>query len=538
MFNKKFLILAAACVSLLAFGFKAQAACQATINVTVKDYAGNAVKGVRFNIVEQLADASGKAVSGKNVGSGTIDQSTGLGVVAANLTSVSKYAVQIVNPSFNGWDYWYFDQLNLSCGQAASFDASLSSVKLKVTDTQGVLQKNIRYALYTQGFDANGQIIKDKSVGGGTTGDAGEAVFYLPKLERTLSGKPGSYMLEITNQQGLKFYYYDLSVADGLLKQANYQFSDLLVYAVDALSGGFLPNIKLGFYTRILSKDGSYQPDKLIQTLTTNDQGWAYIQYPAGSYILQYTKNGGAKVNFDNIVIGESRRSKFNVAVADAMTAQCSLKSALALSFRDFDAKIIGNLNYSIFIQDLDDDGIPIAGVKAAGGRVNANGKALSDFYPQTNQHYLLQVCGGNYKFGCYWFKDITFACRQNLSLSKTLKSVDIILRKTNGALAVGQNFKIYRQEKDVDGQPVIDQDNLIGQFKIPASGKIRAYLDNKELNGENLDYLLVVNIDGKDVFAPFSIAEGKKTALEYAVANPLKPYKKPAIIKASVKKK
>jgi hypothetical protein len=111
--------------------------------------------------------------------------------------------------------------------------------------------------------------------------------------------------------------------------------------------------------------------------------------------------------------------------------------------------------------------------------------------------------------------------------LKKSFKSVDVILRNGAAGLIPGQKFKIYLKQTNVDGAIVIDKTKQVGQFTLSPRGDFRLYLNNRKLNGEDLEYLLAVDYGKKEVFVPFKVNESSKTILEYIIGDPLRPYGK-----------
>ncbi len=526
MFKAKiYLLILTAFIGLSAVAYQAQAACQTDVNVTVTDYNHQSIKGARFSVFEQLADASGQGAPGKLLGSAMTDKFTGLGKVTVTLTEgLANYVVKVVNPTFDGFDFWYFNQLTLACDTPANFTTDLEAIKLKVFDYQGTLQKNVKFSIYSQATDANGAPVNGKQVGSGDTGLTGEQIFYLPALARTYGLNSEYYVLEIKNTKGYLFYKYNVSPVGGQLTQINYRFADMVVNLKDAATGAPLPNVKLNMFIQLPGDTGGYKPGRAIGSLQTDDNGSAYLQYPDGQYMLQFTKASGEKVSFYNTLIKPEDRTTYNLTLENYSPARCDIKSALTLSFKDFDAKTIGNINFNIYEQKLDNDGVVVAGTKMGSGHVDNVGLAKIDFLPQPAKQYVLEVCDKSSKFGCFWFKNINLDCLDNLFIYQTLKSVDVILRNNKGKLLPGQRFKIYVKQTDVDGKTVVDKNKFVGSFNLSPSGIYRLYLDNRQLNGDSVEYLLAVDIGPKEVFAEFKVADDKKTVLEYIVGDPLRP--------------
>jgi len=529
MFKRSlFLAIALAALSLLTIGIKPAAACQAGLTVTVNDYNNQVRKGARFSVFEQVADANGQVNAGQVLASGVTDQVNGSATVSFNLTEgLSKYAVKVVNPTFDGFDFWYFNQVSLTCDQTAQFTARLSAVKLRVTNYQGLLQKNVKYTIYGQEKDFNGDPVVGKRVGASEIGQTGEDIIYLPDPSRAPGlDNAANYLLEIKNSKGLKFYQYNISPTDGQLLAVNYRFSDMVVRAHDAVTGAALPNIRLNLFERLPDEIGGYKPGRQLDVLTTDENGEAYYQYPAGNYILQFTKTSGEKASFYDIVIKAEDRVTFDLNLTDYAPAKCAIKSTLKLSFRDSTDKTIGNLSFNLYEEQLNADGEVIAGMKIGSGQIDSNGLGKLDFSPQPAKQYLLQVCDKSYAVGCFWFKHLNFDCADNLTYGAKLGSAEIILRNDRGQLLPGQKFKIYLKAVDVDGKTIIDKNQSVGVFTIPAGGRYRLYLADRKLNGDELSYLLTTDYNRQEVFTEFASASQSNTVLEYVVGDPLKAYR------------
>lgn len=523
-----FIFLAVIC-AFVAIGDRALAACQSTVNVIVVNPDGQAVKGAKFAVYEQLSDVHGAAVAAKLLGASSTDKNTGFGVLNITLSEgVEKYAIKISNPSFDGYDYWYFNQLSLFCGQAAEFKPVLSAVKVKVNNYQGILQKNIKYTVFSQGHDANNEPIILQQVGSGNTGPSGEQLIYLPEPLSVPNLKTAHYALEVKDSKGGKFYKYNISPSDGQLLTVNFRFSDLLIYAKDSKTGAFLPNIKLNMYERLAGEAGGYKIGKAITTIQTNEAGMAYFQHPAGQYVLQFTKSSGEKISFYDIAIRSEERMTYHLSLADYNQAKCAIRSTLSLRLRDFSGQNITNVNFNLYEQNLDNDGWPTVGAKIGGGRVDAVGLSKISIQPQPAKQYMLEICDQSKNFGCFWFQNINLDCSEDLTIFQDLKSVDIILRDNKGRLAVGQRFKIYAAQRNIDGQIVIDKNRLINSFVMPTGGAYRLYLDDRQPNGESLSYLLAVDIGGREVFTEFTMNDGRLTVAEYVIDGALKSYATP----------
>ncbi|MFH1412574.1 MAG: hypothetical protein ABIG10_00900 [bacterium] len=510
----------------------------AEVTITIRDADNQFIPDARFSIYEQLEDVDKNKTIGDSIGSASIDEYIGSGTAKVYPdTEVDYYVLKVNNPSGVKFDFWFLDAMYLYCGKETSFTKYLSAIKVALTNSQGQLEKNSKFTIYTQTTDALGNPMVLESLGGFNTGEQGEKVVYLPSHNTMLVNPIDYYVIEFKNSSGQKFYKYNINTVDKKVKPIIYAFSDLIVTLNDSNTGEVIPNAKLALYEQIIGPYGTYEPGKSLASMKTDDKGQAYLQYPAGVYLIQYKHTNNELTNFTNIVINDQTRTSksFLLKTSGKDTGRCDSKTELELSFRNADSQIIPDLNFSLYEQEMDNDNRPIHGNRVSSGKVDDDGIGKMLFYPTPAKRYVLEVCDEISKFGCFEFNNLEFECSDKIFFERQLNQVDVILRDINRELKLNHLFKIYSRITDVDGKQIIDKTKGEGSFKMPDSGIFTLYLADKDLQGNTVGYTIMVPSDsGQELYKDFDINTYGKTHLEYVI-NPdgllwLKPREDPLV--------
>jgi len=180
-----------------------------------------------------------------------------------------------------------------------------------------------------------------------------------------------------------------------------------------------------------------------------------------------------------------------------------------------------------LYEQKLSYEGLPMADAKILNGTVDAYGYAKNSFSPSPAKKYALEVCDSKVKYACHWFYDITFPCTAINFVSKNLSSVELIIRRPDKKLAVGETVKLYAKQVNVDGNSVIDRSRLMASLKIPTSGLLTLYLSPVDSQNEKVSYYAVMTGNKKqELSMEIDPVPGEKTQLEYIQqATALAPY-------------
>ena len=496
------------------------AACTASVNLAVRGFSGNVIPQAKFAVYEQIYDANGLVKPGRQLAAGTTDKYSGRGIIKVPVAATPiALALLVANPSLKNADFWYLNQLSLACDQSATGTVSLSNIYLRALDSATLTpQQNIKFTVYSQAQDSVGEPLKGIALGSFTTGDAGDVSFYLPPKIRSLSEVSGSYMLEIKNKAGVSFWLNNVRATDSQVTGIDYKFSEALFTVKDAFTGNPLPGVKFSLFKQANDRFGQVLTGNQLLTLTTNEAGQAYLQYPAGLYTAQFKLPSGKVQNYQGLKITDQQRSDFNLVIVGSDSSKCNLKSSLKPGFRGGDGKILGNLRYNIYQQKLTADGNPIADIKLVAGKVDQYGSTNTSLTVSPVLKYAMEVCDQAVDFGCFWFFNLSFACGQGLIDTQTLPQTRIILRKENKALAVGQKFKIFLKGVDVDGNPIVDRSKTVGSFTVPASGEVSLRLSSMDWQGNKLSYALVTTLKNKELIVDFQPDGRLDTTLEYTI--------------------
>lgn len=520
--SKKQLGLALCCLIVFLGSSQAVEAVRCTepseVTVIVRDAEKEFIPNVRFTIYEQLIDVDDNKTIGKSIGGSTINPYIGSGTAKVYAdTEVKYYVLKVDNPSISSQPFWFLEAMYLTCGKNTTVTKYLGSLKVTVTDSQGQLAKNTKFSVSKQTADALGNPMIDTKLATFNTDDAGQAEVYVPSHNNQLDPFD-YYALEFINSTGKTFYRYYLNALEKAIKPVTYVFSDLLLTLKDENTGDIVPNAKLILYEQKIGLGGAMEPGKSLYTFSTNDLGQAIVQYPAGTYLLQYRHADGSVTNFENVTIVDQLRTTqtfwLNAKSKDA--GQCKIKAGLQLSFRDAGNQIINDLNYTLYEQAYDNDDRAIHGAKVVNGTVNSAGLAENKFIPSPAKRYILTVCDEISKFGCFEFTDISLSCSENIFFERQLNQVNVIFRDTNRKLKIGQTFRIYSRTTDVDGKSIVDVLKGYGSFKEPNEGVITLYLSPTDLFGSQMGYTIKATSEaGLELAYDFTVGSGL-TNLEF----------------------
>jgi hypothetical protein len=521
-------------VVILGGSHQAQAACTAKLSLALQNYEAQPLTKTRFYIYEQVRYGN-LTVPGKKLGTGTTDQYLGAGDAEWELMpDVENYALMVENPTLKGADFWYFNGIHATCDSSLNTQKRLTAMRVRVRNTSGELQRNLRFTVYSQKYDANNAPIIDQSLGTADTDDSGQAIVYLPTKEQSLNSL-NYYALGFKGDNGVYYKYNIMPVAD-TLNAIDYILSDVQIIARDTETSDPIPNFKIDVY----EQKANLEIGNLIMRVTTDNQGMAYFQAQPGTYILQYEEANRSDKSFYNVIVNEGKRTSAYVNVDRANVGKCTIQSALHLALRDWNENLISNLSVTLYQQVTDNNSQAIPGQRVGHSTIDSHGSGKLDFYPLPAERYLLKVCDQNENLGCFWYRDLQFGCNSELNFEEHVNSVVLVLRNNKKALAVGQRFKLYGKSLNVDQQLAIDKNKLIGNFTVPVDGKFVIYLSSQDMLNAQQDYLLVIDQSSQiQLVDDFRVSDTAVTKLEYAISgNKLLDISPKPVVDASLSKR
>lgn len=217
--------------------------------------------------------------------------------------------------------------------------------------------------------------------------------------------------------------------------------------------------------------------------------------------------------------------SNYHLAGAQAQEVLANKTSTVTLIVRNDEGDYIPNINYEIYTQISDVDGRPKPGKKIAGGIINATtGKGEASF-SDNNMVYALKVWQKNASDGAFYFYDDINVYDSTIELTETLSAIKVVFRDTEDNLLKNINFSIYTQREDVDGKPIKEANDLVGEFNTSAEGEAISYLASgmRSLDGEKNDYYVMeVNKSGSGKFYLYDIGvnDGNSTLVNYVFSD------------------
>ena len=219
-----------------------------------------------------------------------------------------------------------------------------------------------------------------------------------------------------------------------------------------------------------------------IKDVLTNDKGFAFFEYPEGTYAVRIKNGSGDYQTFWDIEMIDQERNNLDLVVegewADGGGA-CEAASNLEIITRNFDGDYVPNISFELYEQVNDIDANPKVGNKSISGKVNELGRGSVSFHPDPRKYYILKMYDKNASIGEFWFyDDMKFSCGEDKSITKDLSSIKFVLRDADNNLKKNQTFSIYTQKFDIDGKPIHEKKDLLSSaLNTGAEGFVRIYV-------------------------------------------------------------
>lgn len=186
---------------------------------------------------------------------------------------------------------------------------------------------------------------------------------------------------------------------------------------------------------------------------------------------------------------------------------------------RDTDGVLAPNINFVIYQQNTNPDGLPYLGGALATSKTDEGGQAVLCANKSDTGLYAVKFYeySSNYGYKIVWNESITHQDSVNYSLEVRLNYMRVIIRDAEGELLKDRLFDIYVQEYDVDGHPIIgenrlNQEKLVSdKYNTGVTGAIRAYLNPGV-------YVLRIHGTGNTYFYLWEqkVQEGVAKSIEY----------------------
>lgn len=527
IFSLTILVIAIMQFFIMAGKANAEAACaNAIVQVLARDQNGATIPGIAYVIFEEAINSDGQIRPGKIVSSGKIDAILGAGKSTFKPTS-GNYIVKMYDKNSNYGAFYFYNQLTLACGEEKSFTAYLSGLSIELRDSNGTLRKNTTFTISQQTYDANGEPIKQKGTTIATFNSdvSAQNLIYLADSGHTIDRAPINYVFSSAGFSGSEFTRYNIGLTEGRIKELNYIFSDVMIRFKDKDKNILPAGIKVEFLKQKSDVTGRVVADKLIKTLTIDNDGYVIFEYPAGTYFARIKKTNGSYYNFTDIKIADGFRTSLTLETLDSSSEQvaCTTNSNLNVVARKASGSYIPNIKFELYEKVLNANNLPAAGALIVKGFTNDLGNGLVTFKPNSGKIYMLKMYDKNAKTGAFWFfDDIKLTCGETKNLAKNLSSITLTARNTSGQLLKDYNFSLYLQKKDLDNNVLKIKDYLVAETKTNANGQATIYVTggNPAEYQDTARYLISIKNNGL-IFdkADINITAGADTQVNYALS-------------------
>jgi len=304
-----------------------------------KNNAGNLATGLKFEIYEQIIDASGLPLSGTKLGGATIG-TNGKAEINVKPDSKKNYALKIWDKRADLGEFWFFDALKFVCGYNRQVIKKLPVLKVIIRDAQGNLKRNQSFSVLAQEYDVDSNPIAADNglIADLKTDGKGQALIYVSPNNPYKSNQTGSYIVRTKDGSGAIANFFNINISTGKDYLLNANLSGLSGILQDA-SGKRLTNKNLNLYNFTGSgEDRSLGP--VLFTGKTDKDGNFNFEYPAGTYAIGVQDEFKQENIFWDVVVkpkAEAQKLSFNLTsfsvtglATDAKTATIKLSTLTA----------------------------------------------------------------------------------------------------------------------------------------------------------------------------------------------------------------
>lgn len=453
-----------------------------SLNVIVKDPSGAYISNATVELYKQETDISGLSKATTRVASAKTDAVLGKAGLKFRNSAVPTaiYALKIKTVNSDAAAFWFYN-LSLRCGESTGLEKTLSGVVFVLRNSTGSYLGKTKFDVYSQKYDANYNPLEEKKekLISLTTDADGRAKVYLPAGSVRGNGSVGDYYVLEMTRNNQKFNYFNIRVNDGQLTTVNYYVSSLRVKLEYASGLNFPPGTKVEVFRQESTSAVYQEAGAKVTEFIIGDGGYGTIEVPGGTYVLGIKKSDNSYQYFWSVIAREGQRAEHTV-VAEGISAAvaCGASSKFILTLRDVAGNFLSGLKFELYEQEIDANGLPIAGKKVGSGTVNNSGQATLTLKPATGRAYALKVWNKRADLGEFWFFDaVRFVCDYDRYLTEYLPALTIALRGADGQLQRNYNFSLYLQRYDFDGNPFFESKDLIANLKTDGGGRAVVYV-------------------------------------------------------------
>ncbi len=277
------------------------------VNLILRNMAGIAAPGLKFEIYEQTTDASGLPISGTKMANGTSD-STGRATVSFKPDSAKNYALKIWDKKSDLGEFLFYGALNFVCGYDRNLTKNLPALKVILRDAQGAPKYNYDFSLYAQRYDVDNKPTYSSSdlVSSLKTGSDGEVSIYVSPYNSYRENQTGIYVISAKDANNNVKNFYDIKISD----TADYAFDTVF----SGLNGELrdtgdrlLINKNLSLYEQKIT-NGSLSLGNKLLSFKSSEAGLFKFEYPSGTYAIVSSDDLNRQHIFWNVTVDSTKK--------------------------------------------------------------------------------------------------------------------------------------------------------------------------------------------------------------------------------------
>lgn len=284
-------------------GSTSSGACQnnSQLTVALRNFSGDLVPGLKFELYEQKTDANGLPTAGTKAAAGTIG-STGQTVVSFKPNPNSTYALKVWDKRADLGEFWFFDAVRFVCNYNRSLTEYVPALKIILRDSQGNFKKNYGFSLYAQEYDADNKPFFQTSdlIANLTTNGGGQSTVYVAPYNPYRRGQTGYYAITAKDANGNVSTFYNIKIP----AEKDYTFQSTF----SGLSGELRDaQARLLSGREVRLYDAS---KRLLLKAKTDTNGRYQFEYPAGTYTIASVDDFNRENSFGSVTLKAGSNSK------------------------------------------------------------------------------------------------------------------------------------------------------------------------------------------------------------------------------------
>lgn len=431
-------------------------ACEAesVFELVVRNVNDDYIPGLNYELYEQVKDINGNNSAGSKILEGVVNE-YGKGKSVFNPDPRKTYALKIYDKNPEVGEFWFFDEVQLNCGDDILLDKRLSSLTIVLRDGDGNLAKNHQFSIYTQKHDADGKPIKEKKdliYSKFSTSEKGKALIYLSPDHPYDSNKKGKYIFSFQTDKNIEYNEYDINISEEEDYFLEYTISDLVVTFENALKKP-LEKEKIYLYEQQRQYGTDYSLGEMLQNSESDINGKTYFQYPSGRYAILVEDSLGKDNVFWNVYIKSRIRNYENIEV-----------NTTRVRVKDEGGNYLGaGASVSVYSMKEDENGLFFKDKSLKKYKIQASGNLDLNLSPNP---YLITSKKDKEEYGQAFYSE-----------NGKLQEVTIFIGKQNRIID-GQKFKLEKPSR-----PISLAERLKGKILLQVESRGEAwYVDTKNI--------------------------------------------------------